>query len=316
MVIFWIVIALVLGSLVLAGVMGLSVLALFAVGVSRLCRFVAERLPSRRNRTGRLGGRQPRGMGPAPASQPTTQGPAATAAQRPAATPGPAAAPGPTAVQRPAPTQAAPRPAPAPAASATRPTPPATPRPRRPFTYLDADGEVTPEAIVQAVTPYQDERVVGAYAHEIVVCLGMADRRRQSLYSQIDREFADSGISWDHFMTTARAALDAIVRNCALLANRVQTFDVEDYARMEQFYRTGGEMRNGRQDPARLERWKLLMDTKAEMDDIRSANEGLLLELDKLSVELDKLAGNDPSRSNAQIADEVRRLVDETKFYR
>ena len=197
-----------------------------------------------------------------------------------------------------------PRPAPTPAAHA------------RSYEYLDVDNGATAESIIKVMRSYEQERVVGFYAGEVINALNMAELRKKSLMSEIDSKFSRRSISWDHFASTATEALDAILRNCALLANRVQSFDVEDYERMERFYRTGGEARNGKQNPARLQRWDLLRETKTEMDDLRSANDGLLLELGKLSSELGKISSNDSTEESSRIADEVRRLAEETKYYR
>ena len=197
-----------------------------------------------------------------------------------------------------------PRPAPTPAAHA------------KSYEYFDVDNGATAKDIVKVMRSYEQERVVGFYAGEVINVLDMAELRKKSLLSEIDSKFSRRSISWDHFASTANEALDAILRNCALLANRVQSFDVEDYERMERFYRTGGEARNGKQNPARLQRWDLLRETKTEMDDLRAANDGLLLELGKLSSELGKISSSDSTEESSRIADEVRRLAEETKYYR
>lgn len=186
----------------------------------------------------------------------------------------------------------------------------------RSYVYLDVDGGATPESIVKVMRDYEQERVVGPYAQDVVNTLRMAERRKKSLFSEIDSRFSPKSISWDHFAATANEALDTIVRNCALLANRVQAFDVEDYERSEQFYRTGGEMHNGKQNPAVIKRWELLRETKAQMDEIRAANDGLLLELDKLAAELVYISNNESTDQSARIAEEVSRLAEETKYYK
>ena len=185
----------------------------------------------------------------------------------------------------------------------------------RSYEYLDVDDGATAETIIKVMRAYEQERVVGFYAQEVINTLNMAELRKKSLLSEIDGKFSQRSISWDHFASTANEALDAIVRNSALLANRVQSFDVEDYERMEHFYRTGGEMRNGKQDPARLQRWELVRETKSEMDDLRAANEKLLLELGKLQSALGKISSNDSTDESSRIADEVSRLAEETKYY-
>lgn len=193
---------------------------------------------------------------------------------------------------------------------------PAQPQHVRSYVYLDVDGGATPDSIAKAMRDYEQERVVGPYARDVVNTLRMAERRKKSLFSEINNRFSPKSISWDHFAATVNEAFDTIVRNCALLANRVQAFDVEDYERSEQFYRTGGEMHNGKQNPALIKRWELLRETKAQMDEIRAANDGLLLELDKLSAELVNISNNESTDQSARIAEEVSRLAEETKYYR
>lgn len=192
--------------------------------------------------------------------------------------------------------------------------PVAPPRPQS-FEHFDVDAGATAESISRIMRDYQDQRVIGFYAREVITFLDMAELRKKSLFGTIDSTFSRRSISWDHFASTATEALDAIMRNCALLANRVQSFDVDDYERMERFYRTGGEMRNGPQDPARIKRWDLLRETKTEMDDIRAANEALLLELDKLTSALTKITSTETTDESSRIAQEVDRLVEETKYY-
>ena len=193
----------------------------------------------------------------------------------------------------------------------------APPRPQvHPYVHLDVDGGATAQGIEDVMRAYTHERVVGPYAQAAMQSLAMARRREASLMSEIDSRFSPRSISWDHFASTVKEALDAILRNCALLANRVQTFDVEDYEHSEWFYSTGGEMANGKRNPAVLKRWELLRETKAEMDRLCEANDGLLLELDKLSAELGKMRSDQSTEESSRVADEVKRRVEETKYYR
>ena len=185
----------------------------------------------------------------------------------------------------------------------------------RDYEYLDVERGTTPERIAEVMREYVDDYVAGDYAQAVIEALDAAKFRRRSLIPEIESKFEPNTISWERFMAPAEAALQAVVRNCALLANRVQSFDSTDYARMEEFYSQGGFDANGGTDPARLQRWKLLYDTKREMDDIRSTNEELLYELGKLSAELGKLSSTVSHDEGARIAEEVGKLVDETKYY-
>lgn len=190
--------------------------------------------------------------------------------------------------------------------------------PQRPksYEYLDVDAGATPDRISKVMSNYVDNVVVGTYAQDVIDTLDSAEFRRRSLHAEIDSKFSEGSISWSRFANTADSALEAIVRNCALLANRVQAFDAVEYVRLEQFFRSGGHSGDEASDRARLQRWKLLEDTRKEMDDIRVTNERLLLELGKLAAELGKLTSTASHDENAQIAEEVSKLVDETKYYK
>ncbi|MDO4797728.1 MAG: hypothetical protein Q4A01_06885 [Coriobacteriales bacterium] len=184
------------------------------------------------------------------------------------------------------------------------------------YRHQDVDHGATSASIGEVMAEYVDDSVVGPYAQDVIDTLDLADCRKQSLLAEIDHEFERESISWDRFTSTANSAFDALLRNCALLANRVQSFDVNDYRRMQEFYDTGGFQTHGQQDQAKLLRWKLLDETKHEMDGIRSTNQQLLLELGKLSSELSKLSTSQNQDESMSIAEEVSKLVEQTKYYR
>lgn len=184
------------------------------------------------------------------------------------------------------------------------------------YEYLDVDAGSTADSIARVLRPYVDTPVVGPYALNVLDTLAAMEFRRASLFPEIEGRFARGSMSWERFAMTANAALDAALRNCALLGNRIQGFDVLEYQRYEQFYRDGGFAKNPNPGQARLEHWKLLTNTKKEMDDLNATNEGLLLELGKLAAELEKLSSSQTTTEGTRIAEEVSRLVDETKYYR
>jgi hypothetical protein len=56
--------------------------------------------------------------------------------------------------------------------------------------------------------------------------------------------------------------------------------------------------------------------TLAAMEQMEEADESLLLELDKLASELVIISSADNTENGDQIIDEIRRLVEEAKYYR
>jgi hypothetical protein len=184
------------------------------------------------------------------------------------------------------------------------------------YEYLDVDGSTRAKDIERVMRDYRSVHVVGPYATYVIDTLDALEFRRRSLLPEIDAKFSEGSISWERFHVTATSALDAVLRNCALLGNRIQTFDVTEYGRYEKFVEDGAFSTNPNPGQATLERWKLVCDTLEEMDEIKVATDGLLCELGKLSAEISALDRTKNQENTKDIADEVSRLVDETRYYR
>ena len=184
------------------------------------------------------------------------------------------------------------------------------------YIYLDPEEPNAPDAIRQVMSAYLKAPVVGSYATSVQMTLDALAFRERSLLGEIDAKFVPGSLSWEKFHATAVTALDAVLRNCALLANRVQTFDEAEYERYEAFMDAGGFASNPHPGQAKLERWKLCSDTLQEMDEIRDVTDGLMTELGKLAAEISRLDSSKTPDDTRDIADEVSRLVDETKLYR
>ena len=184
------------------------------------------------------------------------------------------------------------------------------------YIYLDFEAEDAPDTIRRVMAAYLDTPVVGSYASSVRTTLDALEFRRRSLLGEIDAKFSPRSLSWEKFHATAVTALDAALRNCALLGNRVQTFDVAEYERYLSFMNSGGFSSNPNPGKAALERWKLCCDTLGEMDEIRDATDGLMTELVKLSAEISRLDSSTTPDDTRDVSEEVARLVDETKLYR
>ena len=186
----------------------------------------------------------------------------------------------------------------------------------REYVYLDFEEKDAPDTIRRVMAAYLDTPVVGSYASSVRTTLDALEFRRRSLLGEIDAKFSPRSLSWEKFHATAVTALDAALRNCALLGNRVQTFDVAEYERYLSFMNSGGFSQNPNPGKAALERWRLCCDTLGEMDEIRDATDGLMTELGKLSAEISRLDSSTTPDDTRDVSEEVARLVDETKLYR
>lgn len=187
------------------------------------------------------------------------------------------------------------------------------------YVRLDPDKGDTSGDVIKVMRRYVGDQVLGKYAQGVIDVLDSAEMKHQTLFTELDSTFQRGTISWDKFAAPSYAALDAILRNSALLANRIQSFDTAAYLRLQNSM--GTEWRRlddltNQTNQTREERWRLFKSTLASFGEILETNEGLLLELDKLAAELVSLTASSPTEQSDRIIEEIRRLVDEAKYYK
>ncbi len=190
---------------------------------------------------------------------------------------------------------------------------------RKDYVRLDPDNGHTTADVAKVARRYVSDPVVGSYAQGTLDVLDSAEMRRQSLFAELDSTFQRGSISWEKFASPSYAALDAILRNSALLLNRIQSFDTAAYLRLQKTM--GTEWRrlddlDSQSSQTREQRWNLFKSTLASFDEILVTNEGLLFELDKLNSELVSLTASSPTEQGDRILEEIRRLVEEAKYYK
>lgn len=186
----------------------------------------------------------------------------------------------------------------------------------QPYERLDVDAGSTAADIVRVMSGYVDDRVMGTYAQTVIDTLESAELRRQSLFAELDGTFQRGTLSWDKFAGPAQAGLASIQRNSAVLANRIQSFDTSRYLRARREADRVGSRASDELNAAHAERLRHFEETLASLDTIQETNEGLLVELDKLAGELVTLSASSPTDQSDYILDEIRRLVEEAKYYR
>ena len=185
----------------------------------------------------------------------------------------------------------------------------------RPYEHQDIDAGSTAESIRGILRRYVQAETVGAYARRAISNLNDEERKASYLHSVLDAKFQHGSLSWDKFAVAAKSSERAILQNCAALANRIQTFDYVEFRRLERADRNASHQRGEPLDATQKEKYSLMKATIVDMDVIMASNAQLLLELDKLSAELGKLADADTSEKSERIVEEIRTLIDETKYY-
>lgn len=177
-------------------------------------------------------------------------------------------------------------------------------------------GEVDdPEDVLPLLQGYADRPVVGSYAQEGATQIELMEHRHQRLYRVIEAKFGAESLSHDRFAAVVDAARLTLLRNCALLANRIQSFDVDGYRKRRKLLPgTAGDAQQ--EDALSVEREHIYEEALADMREVIEANERLMLEMGKLEMELSDLESDDNREGNSRMLEEVADLLEQTKYYR
>ena len=181
--------------------------------------------------------------------------------------------------------------------------------------------------------------VVGSTAAEAAGQIETMERRRNRLEKIIVAKFGAESLSHDKFAAVVEAAWHTLLRNCALLCNRIQAFDLEGYRKLRRSLPASARRAlpsvldlESPQPQSRdlvnthkpmdgiagieAERAALYEEALRDMRDVLEANERLLLEMGKLEMELSDLESDDNRDDNTRMLDEVKELIEQTQYYR
>ncbi|MDO4797081.1 MAG: hypothetical protein Q4A01_03575 [Coriobacteriales bacterium] len=181
----------------------------------------------------------------------------------------------------------------------------------QPYAYLNAENKVSKEQMLKIAQGYTDDGALGIRAQDVLETFGRSELLRKDILSLLKREFEEGSLTWDKFSIPVESACDGILSNSVQIVNRMQAFDSAEYQRLDRIDRAGGL--EGRQ--TEQHRLAVMRTALEEMDNIQQANDRLLLELEKLQAELNKLSGDDAESETDAIAAEIRELVDDTHYY-
>ena len=189
----------------------------------------------------------------------------------------------------------------------------------REYEHQDVDTGATEKSIESVLHRYAHANVVGSRARAGIDALENERRKRAAFLAVLERKFQPNSLSWNKFAVAADMTHEAVLRNCASLANRIQVFDRGAYGKKELGHRssTWRERNNQSQvvDPVSDEKQQVLQASLDEMDAILQSNDHLLTELDKLTLELSKLTDAEANADTENIVDEIRTLIDQTQYY-
>jgi len=188
------------------------------------------------------------------------------------------------------------------------------------YEHQDVDTGATADSIKRVLKRYTRAKVVGQRARAGIANLEDEERKNAAFQAILEKKFQRDSLSWSKFVVAADMTHDAIVRNCASLANRMQVFDRAGYQKEELGHRSSTWRESQAQVGQSLsqpstEKQRVLQEGLDQMDALLASNDRLLTELDKLTIELGKLTDADSNADGERIVEEIRTLIDDTKYY-
>ena len=183
------------------------------------------------------------------------------------------------------------------------------------YDHQDVEAGSTVESVRKVLNDYAKYDIVGKYAREGRSDMDSVDRKAEEFFAILDNKFQSGSLSWDKFAVGADTVQQAVLRNCATLANHIQTFDRADYRKLSRMRRDVSLKNGAALNAVQEEKLSMLEASLAEMDGIIATNDQLLLEFDKLMAELDKLQNADFNEESERLLDEIRTLIEETRYY-
>ncbi|MBE6472349.1 MAG: hypothetical protein E7Z99_02030 [Coriobacteriaceae bacterium] len=181
--------------------------------------------------------------------------------------------------------------------------------------YLDSDKGAEPRDIQAALRAYLHARGIGSRARAVSNQVKAAQEKQANMTAVVKAKFPEGSLSNLKFQSAVDTAFNTILRNCTILANRLNAFDVRDFQTLE---RAKSAQMLGRREmvtDVQAERLRLMNDAIASMDDIINANERLLLQLDKLSAELALIGFDQNEADTNDMLEEIKTLTEQAKFY-
>lgn len=187
---------------------------------------------------------------------------------------------------------------------------------RRVAQLESGEEDVSADDVKRALATFEKTAVVGPLAKQATSEVESAQRKHALLHESIANKFQEGSLTWQKFADVIDAATGAVVHNSALLARRIQAFDVEDYNKNARNTITGLFNRSTVPESLRQEKRAVYEASLDDMREIIAANEKLLIELDKFSFEMGQLEASENAGENTRLLEEVNTLVEQAQYYK
>ena len=172
------------------------------------------------------------------------------------------------------------------------------------------------ETAYETLRAYSETEVVGPIARSALAEVKLAMRKYPVMLEIIGERFPAGSLTHGKFASAVEAAISAIADNSARLANKMSLFDVAEYRNLRYLIASGAYKDDNIPDEIQLERHELLLANKEGMNEVVAANERILLELERFTVEMGQVSPDALDEDAEEMVGEIRRLTEELRFYR
>jgi hypothetical protein len=174
---------------------------------------------------------------------------------------------------------------------------------------------VDPQVVTRALEANEADEVLGALARRGVGALRDGAKKVETLRTLVFARFSQGSMTSERFMSAVQLSADTVARNCAVLANLMTGFDSRDYLQLRALMQGGAYRHDDIPDDIQLKKFDLYQEQLSTMGGIATANERLLLEMDRFSTTLATLDVAGEGKKEQALLDEMRQLTEQTKYY-
>lgn len=157
------------------------------------------------------------------------------------------------------------------------------------------------------LSSYKNGQFFGDIATTVIGQISRLENSTQRAKSEIGRKFERGSLSWQKYYGAVEEANSIALDNVISLANRIQFFNEDEYARIKNY------KSDTIPDDIQLQQLELYNTNMKLIESAIAVNENLILGLDKLSIELAK--PGEIEEQNTNLLSDIKKLTDEVKYY-
>lgn len=174
----------------------------------------------------------------------------------------------------------------------------------------------TIESCKKVLSNIRDSKTFGKSINEVIRQLDRSKTYLEKFPQIIDVKFPKGSMSNEKFNNTVKLACDTILKNCQTFLYRIQMFNEDDYRKNSSLIRSGEYQLDDIPDNIQIDKNNLYKKNIDSINDVIGINEGILLKLEALSIEISNMNTDDIHIENSNMINELEELINTTQYYK